>query len=414
MSDPRSNSEIMDVLSSIRRLVSEGRKPASVAEAPPEADAATPAPSGARFVLTPSLRVDSANEPSASGPDADATDARDDGLVYDWVRDAQSDRQGSAPGRQAGSLEETIAELEAAVSEIETEFEPDVGDMEENLLAPLPDIDEPAAPAPRPAVTAFHGIMAGFDAMPPPEDERLDAAITASGAEGDAVAPPLAGPWRTAQVSLDSALGDQAPPSLFLRAGRPAAAPEPGPEQAAEDSLLAGERTEPDDTAEDATLDDDRMVPATADIDARGPDSAPGGAGQDSLISGSNGPDGEKGAGLDADAPDAGRLHFGGTGRRLRIERSQSDMLLSDEDAASTGSAETGIGDVVDAEPGDGVDLFDPLADADVDIDRMRDMVAELVREELRGQLGEKITRNLRRLVQREIARALSAETGAE
>ncbi|WP_053078892.1 hypothetical protein [Puniceibacterium sp. IMCC21224] len=50
-----------------------------------------------------------------------------------------------------------------------------------------------------------------------------------------------------------------------------------------------------------------------------------------------------------------------------------------------------------------------PLSDADalIDEDMLRDMVAEIVRRELQGALGERITRNVRKLVRREIQRAL-------
>lgn len=40
----------------------------------------------------------------------------------------------------------------------------------------------------------------------------------------------------------------------------------------------------------------------------------------------------------------------------------------------------------------------------------LRQIVAELIREELQGELGERITRNVRKLVRREIKRALAAE----
>ena len=45
---------------------------------------------------------------------------------------------------------------------------------------------------------------------------------------------------------------------------------------------------------------------------------------------------------------------------------------------------------------------------ATIDEDTLRDMISDLVRQELQGALGERITRNVRRLVRREIQRALS------
>lgn len=48
--------------------------------------------------------------------------------------------------------------------------------------------------------------------------------------------------------------------------------------------------------------------------------------------------------------------------------------------------------------------------DALIDEDALRDMVGEIVRQELQGALGERITRNVRKLVRREIHRALMSQ----
>jgi hypothetical protein len=48
--------------------------------------------------------------------------------------------------------------------------------------------------------------------------------------------------------------------------------------------------------------------------------------------------------------------------------------------------------------------------DSYLDEDSLRELVAEIVREELQGALGERITRNVRKLVRREIHRALAAQ----
>jgi len=45
-----------------------------------------------------------------------------------------------------------------------------------------------------------------------------------------------------------------------------------------------------------------------------------------------------------------------------------------------------------------------------LDEDALRELVSEIVREELQGALGERITRNVRKLVRREIHRALTAQ----
>jgi hypothetical protein len=55
------------------------------------------------------------------------------------------------------------------------------------------------------------------------------------------------------------------------------------------------------------------------------------------------------------------------------------------------------------------VDLFG-ADDAILDEDMLREMVSEIVRQELQGALGERITRNVRKLVRREIHRALASQ----
>lgn len=47
--------------------------------------------------------------------------------------------------------------------------------------------------------------------------------------------------------------------------------------------------------------------------------------------------------------------------------------------------------------------------DSILDEDTLRDLVSQMVREELQGELGDRITRNVRKLVRREIARALAS-----
>ncbi|WP_235855890.1 hypothetical protein [Mesobaculum littorinae] len=68
--------------------------------------------------------------------------------------------------------------------------------------------------------------------------------------------------------------------------------------------------------------------------------------------------------------------------------------------------------DALDAAPGVPSPPAEPEVDmseeAVLDEETLRDMVAEIVREELQGALGERITRNVRKLVRREIMRAIS------
>jgi cell pole-organizing protein PopZ len=105
-----SNREIEDVLSSIRRLVTQG-------DAQPAA-----APSSGKLVLTPAFRVAEA-EPQPPAGEAMADPAA------------------------AISLEQTIAELEAAISAYGGPFEPDEGEaaLPRPESAPEPNTDETSA-----------------------------------------------------------------------------------------------------------------------------------------------------------------------------------------------------------------------------------------------------------------------------
>lgn len=60
------------------------------------------------------------------------------------------------------------------------------------------------------------------------------------------------------------------------------------------------------------------------------------------------------------------------------------------------------------AEPGDDRDVL--TDDTILDEESLRELVTDIVREELQGALGERITRNVRKLVRREIHRALTAQ----
>lgn len=131
MTDPVTNVEIEDVLSSIRRLVAEGdrkRAPLIASEHNPAAPTSQPE----RFVLTPAFRVADAEEPAPEPQVADEslelaaqfvaptseplelTPTMSEPLVHDAMSMIER-----------ASLEATIAELEAAVSDQTEEWEPD-------------------------------------------------------------------------------------------------------------------------------------------------------------------------------------------------------------------------------------------------------------------------------------------------
>ncbi|KIC35443.1 hypothetical protein [Leisingera sp. ANG-M7] len=81
------------------------------------------------------------------------------------------------------------------------------------------------------------------------------------------------------------------------------------------------------------------------------------------------------------------------------------EAALNPDTAAA--SAEAAVEDAVTGAAMD--TLADEGGDSYLDEDALRDLVASIVREELQGPLGERITRNVRKLVRREIQRALAA-----
>jgi hypothetical protein len=388
MSDPV-NREILDVLSSIRRLVSEDRKAAAPTPLPAARETAPEQPSAlpreSRFVLTAALRV--------TEPADDADDRREAAMAADeaWARDAEADAaagpqarpeftHGDRPDREPATpgsttLESTIAELEAAVAGIGAEFEPDGSEETGAESPPVPSGLWAEDPVPPRQTQGRTGIMADFDPMAQ-ADERLDAPITGEVMYTEPVAPFVARP-RPPQPG--SAAESAAPPEEE-EAGTDR------PEDAERASLARGQPSF-EEHSEDRTVDE--TVGEAADSRAAGTDE------QEAA---------EIDAAPDPMPPPAVRLHLAGdTAARLRIFRA---------DAVADGPEEPDLTAEPPAAAADGEeegDLLDPLAGADLDVDRLRDMVAELIRDELRGALGERITRNVRALVRREIARAFEA-----
>ncbi len=438
MADPLNN-DILDVLSSIRRLVSEDRRHGPGTAAPAPAPAPVPPDAAeemsiasareSRFVLTAALRVPEDEEGEAEGADAAASD---------WQRDLDEDHLtagalASEPpdDHEPTTLEATIAELEAAVANIDTGFEPDGGDPIPEEMAddrgganinmapmaeaepvpptvtpdlpvadlPVADLVEEAASAPPVVELAFSrpigfsGIMAGYDAMAL-HDERLDQPIT-----GEALYTGLAAPFSRA------------------RPGDPLVV---GPDPAGEDSLSGPE------TGDGVDIDgpDAPLLGFDADLPDRDDD-------EEALTDGEAADEGlaaaEAGLGATALFASAqGRLHLGGGDDEDRGEDEGEDRPRlriyrpTDEDSApqdtpdlavTDAAADEAVADAMD-EAGQAEDLLDPLGGSDLDLDMLRDMVAELIRQELRGALGERITRNVRGLVRREVERALAQQFG--
>lgn len=333
MKDRRNNMEIMDVLSSIRRLVSEDRKAAT--SAPVEAEDAAPReepplrrPPEHRFVLTEALRVSDEGDAEDGAPEAP--------MAIDHVDDV-------------ASLEDTIAELEAAVAGLSAGFEPDAGEVHENMAA------EPAS----------DWVAEDIIRRRPDFTHVLDAEDLAEGEEG--IVSPDAG--TSVAAGLEAAMSAQ-PRAARLTPTAPAVPVDGSDDDAAEGS--GGGRLHFSSSV------------ARRPLVLRPDPSEPAGAPMAEVSA-------ADGATTAAEAPEAPA--------EALAAASVDDFALAadraDESVAPGSEAE---------------DLFDPLADSSLDIDVLRDLVSEIVRDELRGALGDKITRNLRAMIRREIERALEAQ----
>lgn len=353
MSDPVTNVEIEDVLSSIRRLVSNGQDSVSVQPEPmdtPKAETAN------RLVLTPSLRVDDRDGVDQSGiapPQDDSDQHRPD------------PQDGAASGREArdDAVEDAAQEeasMAAAVDEDHDEaLKSDALRLGDDDCATQDDrtqddqIEAPAEPH--------------HDATAPEGDIWLDAVDPASEAD------------EAMQENDDAtASADQ--------------------DQAAADAGTADESESQDDTALLSDL-EAQAAEFEAAVASRDDQWEPDGESGDDYAGGRVTSLSWSDAGDRADDPDEEELS------------ADPDWAEADE-VASFRHAQTWEREAMPVPPVEdwGEDSGMMLDDAVLDEEALRDMVSEIVRQELQGALGERITRNVRKLVRREIHRALASQ----
>lgn len=426
MSEPKSSLEIMDVLSSIRRLVSEDRKGAANSRIPPappavpEADAdiagaahslpsfrsepvmfrTSGLPTETRFVLTAAHRV-SDDAALSDSQDLSAVPTDSDSMPNHPELLDSADHVGvSEPDALANvnTLEDTIAELEAAVAGIEAEFEPDGGDAEELAAEPMPAFD----PAPWRSETAaarpmveYQGLMPSFDRMGQ-LDEPLDTPITGDLPAVEPTAPTKSMFWRASAPVIPLPISALTPAATVSRPTAEVARDEKTEHTSEEMEAVPVAQTM--DIADVVIADDE---PAVAPPEEQGTaNSFDAGPVAEAMYS----PDEpDEGADSQSDAQaGAMRLHLSERPQGRPVIVRGGATADEDENLATVDSQAADEDDDVDE------DLFDPLAAANIDLESLRELVAEIVRDELRGTLGERITRNLRVLVRKEIGRALS------
>lgn len=402
MSDPQTNPDIEDVLSSIRRLVSEHAKPAQTARGHvPEDDAG-------RLVLTPALRVAEPERdigPALSPDDEASGEAETPTERAAWAGDAEGD-----PSDPEGANEgEPALDLGAWAEEADSEGE-DAGPTDQEA-------EDDA------------------EAETPPEDAARDAGQDGSDAPGDDDAPDAAA-W---MYDADTAPGASVPPD----GGRPHASLEATIAELEAVINRSGERWEPE--ADDAVLEHTEAMPWedwTGDEEATDSVSAPEEArahGDDIGAADASAPDddaipAQKAPEVTEDSDDPDWTDAAEEARAAMPD--DADMSAAQEepteeaehwDAPADPGPEPygahvhrlhgrpeniGYPDDEDELPPVSSEAFDLFNDdeAVLDEDMLRDLVAEIVRQELQGALGERITRNVRKLVRREIHRALASQ----
>lgn len=415
MSDPLSNSEIQDVLSSIRRLVSEDRR-ARETRAPEEL--ASEAVIG-KLILTEAHRVEIVEEtlievaveamPTAMAPveEAPAEPGIDDSI-----------RPASVLADDLASLESTIAELEAAVAGIGSEFEPDGSEVgpvtNDTATRQLEDAFD----------DGFIVDIGGPVRVEPTAEDKLDEPVT-----GSATAPT--GPAednaraRDEIAFLRSTSGARRPDWQVISGGESMSAAGSGltgrlhlrPAETAE-PVGPGDDDDVGDVAEDAALADDTVEVAEAmpvEEAAAEVEEA-----EESALDIPMDPDVEVAAAWEmmADAvpavveePEAVALV---EEPEPALAEEEAPFAIPDDLETPLMAAAAGLAgaasDPADEAEEDGLDLFASGDEAVIDMEMLRELIVQVLREELQGPLGERITRNVRKLVRQEIARALESQ----
>ena len=379
MSDPVTNSEVEDVLSSIRRLVSEGTDKSAEASNPEfQFKSTMTAPPDDKLVLTEALRV--------PDPLEDAAPQEDEASETSKEPDAEA--------------EQPVSETAEAENAQEECAEDDVPHQEDQDSVLTLDVDAAFAEG----------------------SEKSDVYVLGASPEEDT-------DW-VFETTQDKP--DDATDRLDLEEESEHAAPEDEPEaEVAADHDEPSDHNEPSEIAADAL---EAYEPEEGDAMADTPPVALSAkiAALEAVIGDRQDQWEPDGLGADAYAGTEGdTMEWEAEPEQPSEPAEATDQTPSDtaadtvEEPAQTNTAEIAFIHVEDenhaeddvedlevvnepAEREPEVQVF--AADEDVlDEEALREMVSDIVRQELQGSLGERITRNVRKLVRREIHRALAS-----
>ena len=363
MSDSVSNVDIEDVLSSIRKLVSQDGR--GVTNTAPAEEAG-----GGRLVLTPAHRVADESERQGGGPDHSGREAEPE--LESVSQPVAGVASGPAEMDETSTLPPSAHPRDAEeMSEPETQpvAETDGAEWNAPSSEPAQEPEDAASPSSLedvPAAPVSSGLMAAIT--------ELEAAVSETGGEWE---PDGSEP--VPEIDWEAV----APPTP------PSRAPEE-PDQPADTAALPNATEGEELGAGDAETYDETALEHEED---------PADAAVDPVESEA---EFVKPADFVAPEPVIGEAPEAAT----EPEESADEA----EDPGVDGGAA-----VSDATFEDGAKLNDNFgaylgSGLDIDEDALRDLVAEIVRQELQGTLGERITRNVRKLVRREIYRILASE----
>ena len=363
MSDPAKSEQIEDVLSSIRRLVTE-HDPRRAAEEMSAARQAAPLGHDNRLVLTPSLRVTDPDDPwvkvQLHPEQLDDTLPNDEA---DWV------------GKIWKSSDDDVLPLAEAEPAASAEIAPTEAFEDASIDEPVPEF----------IGTEIDLSLFADDVDDEPHGLKTETALQDTG-EAPLIAEPAQDPLIQADADLNGYTEDQDfDPLIEMSEWTDEKLPVPTLEIAA---ARAEAETAPILNNEDDRDDDGYSVGVAPEELPETKAEAPG-----------------------ADIQDHEAINDPTEVKEADVLQAEQQPI-SDEAIADT-KRSYGAYDERDIEDlGDSADgfTFPDTDDGIIDEEVLRDLISEVVRQELQGVLGQRITRNVRKLVRREIRLALAAE----
>lgn len=390
MSDPVTHAEIEDVLSSIRRLVSEDSRGQPAAPEP-----------AAKLVLTPALRV---KDPQARSPEAAEGPETGAGAPLPEADPGQAEA-GTAPlsADAQPQTADALLEAEAAAAEHAEHADPakhaehaaDVEHEAEGTAA------QPAVPFRHRQARSASGPALLLGAQQDAADTTTDTEAQAAQPGGAETSQPQPAPVCAGAPDTDPDKAPWADPDATLFS---VASGTPPQDQGAGDTAA---ETPPDDLAGGtAGARAASVVRKIAELEARS-------SGARDQAQPQWEPDSKTEAPFAATLVDTIEWRDEPAPARSTAQAASDASGEADgsaEETAQPAAADSAAETVVEAAfAGAALETLAESGDSYLDEEGLRDLVASIVREELQGPLGERITRNVRKLVRREIHRALAA-----